>query len=88
MNDIIKTNKAPNPVGKYPHARRVGSLLFLSGVGPRKPGTSGNHGIDTICMRATGSPVISVAVAVAVGGEEGRDLCLCLFVSFVIHVYI
>jgi len=26
---------APNPVGPYPHARRVGNLLFLSGVGPR-----------------------------------------------------
>ena len=35
----MKTNKAPDPVGNYPHARRVGDLLFLSGVGPRKPGT-------------------------------------------------
>ncbi|NDC40738.1 MAG: RidA family protein [Chitinophagia bacterium] len=35
----IHTDKAPRPVGAYPHARRVGNLLFLSGVGPRKPGT-------------------------------------------------
>lgn len=35
----ISTAKAPEPVGAYPHARRVGELLFLSGVGPRKPGT-------------------------------------------------
>lgn len=35
----ISTDKAPNPVGLYPHARRVGNLLFLSGVGPRKAGT-------------------------------------------------
>ena len=39
MNDKILTNKAPDPVGNYPHARKVGNLLFLSGVGPRKPGT-------------------------------------------------
>jgi 2-aminomuconate deaminase len=31
--------RAPKPVGAYPHARRVGNLLFLSGVGPREPGT-------------------------------------------------
>lgn len=29
------TNRAPKPVGLYPHARRVGNLLFLSGIGPR-----------------------------------------------------
>ena len=39
MNDKIKTDRAPEPVGNYPHARKVGDLLFLSGVGPRKPGT-------------------------------------------------
>jgi len=33
------TDKAPKPVGLYPHSRRVGNLLFLSGVGPRQPGT-------------------------------------------------
>ena len=36
----INTPNAPNPVGAYPHARRVGDLLFLSGVGPRQPGTN------------------------------------------------
>ncbi len=39
MSEKISTNKAPQPVGLYPHARRVGNLLFLSGIGPRKPGT-------------------------------------------------
>lgn len=34
------TEKAPTPVGLYPHARRVGDLLFLSGVGPRTPGSN------------------------------------------------
>lgn len=40
MSDIVRTNTAPAPVGAYPHARRVGNLLFLSGVGPRQPGNN------------------------------------------------
>ena len=40
MTGNIQTEKAPEPVGNYPHARKVGNLLFLSGVGPRKPGTN------------------------------------------------
>ena len=36
---VIRTDKAPKPVGPYPHARRVGGMVFLSGIGPRKPGT-------------------------------------------------
>ena len=39
MSEKIATDKAPKPVGLYPHARKVGNLLFLSGIGPRKPGT-------------------------------------------------
>ena len=40
MNEkIINSEQAPEPVGLYPHARRVGNLLFLSGVGPREKGT-------------------------------------------------
>ena len=35
----IRADNAPQPVGAYPHARRVGDLLFLSGVGPRQPAT-------------------------------------------------
>jgi 2-aminomuconate deaminase len=40
MSDPIRTSKAPDPVGAYPHARRHGDLLFLSGVGPREAGTN------------------------------------------------
>lgn len=40
MSDVVRTEQAPAPVGAYPHARRVGDLLFLSGVGPRTPGTN------------------------------------------------
>ena len=36
--DKIESKNAPKPVGLYPHARRVGNLLFLSGVGPRERG--------------------------------------------------
>lgn len=37
MNETIVTGKAPKPMGLYPHARKVGNLLFLSGIGPRDP---------------------------------------------------
>lgn len=40
MTDIIIASGAPVAVGAYPHARRVGNLLFLSGVGPREPATN------------------------------------------------
>jgi 2-aminomuconate deaminase len=40
MSEAIRTDSAPAPVGAYPHARRVGDLLFLSGVGPRTPGSN------------------------------------------------
>ncbi|HVX05193.1 MAG TPA: Rid family hydrolase [Rhodanobacteraceae bacterium] len=39
MIDSTSTDAAPAPVGAYPHARRVGDLLFLSGIGPRTPGS-------------------------------------------------
>lgn len=45
-NDKIITSKAPAPVGLYPHARRVGNLLFLSGVGPREAGTTKIPGVE------------------------------------------
>ncbi|MFK8104679.1 MAG: RidA family protein [Saprospiraceae bacterium] len=42
----IDADKAPKPVGLYPHARRVGNLLFLSGIGPRDPETNGVPGLE------------------------------------------
>ncbi len=49
MSDFspIESSKAPEPVGLYPHARRVGNLLFLSGVGPRERGTKKIPGVET-----------------------------------------
>lgn len=35
MSEIVHTNEAAKPLGAYPHARKVGNLLFLSGIGPR-----------------------------------------------------
>ncbi len=37
MAEIFNTNNAATPLGAYPHARRVGDLVFLSGIGPRSP---------------------------------------------------
>lgn len=37
MGEIIQTDAAAKPLGAYPHARRVGNLLFLSGIGSRNP---------------------------------------------------
>ena len=45
-NSSIESSKAPEPVGLYPHARRVGNLLFLSGVGPRERGTKKIPGVE------------------------------------------
>lgn len=44
--NIINSSKAPAPVGLYPHARRVGNLLFLSGVGPREKGAKKIPGVE------------------------------------------
>jgi 2-aminomuconate deaminase len=45
IDNIVNSSKAPEPVGSYPHARRVGNLLFLSGVGPRQRGTKKIPGV-------------------------------------------
>lgn len=45
-HEAIESSRAPEPVGLYPHARRVGNLLFLSGVGPRERGTKQIPGVE------------------------------------------
>ena len=45
-SEKIESKSAPKPVGLYPHARRVGNLLFLSGIGPRDPETNGVPGLQ------------------------------------------
>ncbi|MCB0553627.1 MAG: hypothetical protein KDD02_08765, partial [Phaeodactylibacter sp.] len=44
-SEKINATNAPKPVGLYPHARRVGNLLFLSGIGPRDPETDAVPGL-------------------------------------------
>jgi 2-aminomuconate deaminase len=46
MNEIIHTDKASTPLGAYPHARRIGDLLFLSGIGPRNPENNSIPGLE------------------------------------------
>lgn len=46
MSTRIDADSAPKPVGLYPHARRVGNLLFLSGIGPRHPDTNAVPGTE------------------------------------------
>jgi len=46
MFEEFDSPRAPEPVGLYPHARRAGNLLFLSGVGPRKRGTKEIPGVE------------------------------------------
>ncbi len=45
-NQPITTSKAATPLGAYPHARRVGNLLFLSGIGPRNPKDNSIPGLE------------------------------------------
>jgi 2-aminomuconate deaminase len=45
MNESFKSDRAPEPVGAFPHAKRVGDLLFLSGIGPRVRGSKEIPGV-------------------------------------------
>ena len=46
MSGIINTGNASKPLGAYPHARKVGDFLFLSGIGPRKPDDNSIPGLE------------------------------------------
>ena len=52
MNDTFKSERAPEPVGAFPHAKRVGELLFLSGIGPR---VRGSKEIPGVTLDASGN---------------------------------
>jgi len=45
MNETFESSRAPEPVGAFPHAKRVGNFLFLSGIGPRTRGTKEIPGV-------------------------------------------
>lgn len=44
--ESVESKRAPEPVGLYPHARRAGNLLFLSGVGPRERNSKKIPGVE------------------------------------------
>jgi 2-aminomuconate deaminase len=46
MSNVIKTDSAAKPLGAYPHARRVGNLLFLSGIGSRSAKDNSIPGLE------------------------------------------
>ncbi len=48
MSQDFHSSRAPEPVGPYPHAKRVGDLIFLSGVGPRTRGSAIIPGVDPL----------------------------------------
>jgi len=60
MSTSIHASKAPEPVGHYPHAKKVGNLLFLSGVGPRERGSKKIPGVEL----DTAGNIISYDIAV------------------------
>ena len=45
MSETFESKRAAEPVGAFPHAKRVGELLFLSGIGPRKRGSKEIPGV-------------------------------------------
>src|SRR5947207_13027188 len=51
MSEIFKSKRAPEPVGAFPHAKRVGNFLVLSGIGPR---VSGSKEIPGVTLDANG----------------------------------
>ena len=87
----VDADAAPEPVGLYPHARRVGNLLFLSGVGPRKKGSpdipgvtldaDGNivdYDIEAQCRSVFGNVR---AVLEAAGSSWGRLVDVTVFLT-------
>ena len=79
----IQADSAPRPVGAYPHARRVGNLLFLSGIGPRTPGSDAIPGnryddsgrrVDYDIIAQTRSVFDNVRAVLDASGARWSDL--------------
>lgn len=82
----INSEKAPEPVGAYPHAKRVGDLLFLSGVGPRKKNSKDIPGVELSESREiisydvavqTHAVIKNVEMILQASGLELKDLVDC-----------
>ena len=83
MSDVVHAADAPKPVGLYPHARRVGNLLFLSGIGPRDPGTDAIPGNvyfadgrlrDYEIIAQTRAVLANVRIVLEAAGARWEDL--------------
>ena len=83
MSDPIHAAAAPKPVGAYPHARRVGNLLYLSGIGPRDPITNAIPGNESFAdgrvhkydiEAQTRAVFANVRAVLEASGAEWRDL--------------
>lgn len=93
MSDAIRTDKAPAPVGPYPHARRVGDFLFISGMGPRQPGTDAIPGgpirdadgnpLDYDVRAQTHAVIENISRVLEASGASLSDVvdCLCFLVD-------
>ena len=90
MSEAVRTDTAPAPVGSYPHARRVGNLLFLSGIGPRDPASDAIAGNEYFAdgrvrkydieaqARAVFANVQAVLMASGAGWEDLVDVTVYL----------
>ncbi|MCY7354766.1 MAG: RidA family protein [Lysobacter sp.] len=83
MSEVIHTDSAPKPVGAYPHARRVGNFLFLSGIGPRDPETNKIPGNESFAdgrvhkydiETQTNAVFANVRAVLEAGGARWEDL--------------
>jgi 2-aminophenol/2-amino-5-chlorophenol 1,6-dioxygenase alpha subunit len=79
---LIGSSKAPPPVGPYPHARREGDMIYLSGCGPRKPGTKEIPGVTLDAQGEitaydvevqTRSLIENIRVILEAAGSRGLD---------------
>ena len=83
MSGSIDAGGAPKPVGAYPHARRVGNLLLMSGIGPRDPATNavpGNehdaegHLVSHDIVAQTRAVFANVRAVLEASGSRWEDL--------------
>lgn len=78
MSEVVQAEGAPKPVGHYPHARRIGDLLFLSGIGPREPATNAIPAGIEAQTRAVFANVRSVLDASGARWEDLADVTVYL----------
>jgi 2-aminomuconate deaminase len=71
VSESIHAAAAPKAVGRYPHARRVGNLLFLSGIGPRN---AGDDSIPADFVAQCHSVFANVRTVLEASGAQWQDL--------------